>query len=207
MLELLMRIFPHPIRGDICWGCGLLHLKEKGDGGCRFGIRRAKGGGVCRLRGRMGLWFLMRSEVKWWEGCVVCRWGINVGNPFFFFFFFFFPCCVARGWGVEKNIKKKKFTLIKLSSPPPSLLYHLPIRFVKSGKEYQAVMIYGVETVLVYTKKEKRLWRFVISLLYIFFALSFWCYHLSYVRRTGISKAKKKKKKVLFVKGLRDLEL
>lgn len=88
MQEPLMRISRRRILGGIFWDCGLLRPKATAVGDCRFGIRRGREGGVCKLRVRMELLFLMRSD------CGVCVRGGGVsdvggGNkgvmPFFFF--------------------------------------------------------------------------------------------------------------------------
>ena len=95
-------------------------------------------------------------------------------------FFFLFPCYVARG-GMRRSKKTKKYSLLLNYLPPPPP----PPRFDKSGKEYQAVMIYSVRPVLFDTKKKKGL-EICYFLFYLFFFLYFWCYHLTtYVRMEG----------------------
>lgn len=102
-------------------------------------------------------------------------------------FFFLFPCYVARG-GMRRSKKTKKYSL---------LLNYLSPRFDKSGKEYQAVMIYSVETVLFDTKKKKA-WRFVTSYFFFYILLVL---PPTYGRRTDgdffLIKKKKKKKSLV----------
>lgn len=112
-------------------------------------------------------------------------------------FFFLFPCYVARG-GMRRSKKTKKvFTFIKLSFPPPSPPLLSP-RFVKPGKEYQAVMIYSVRLFSLILKKKA--WRFVTSYFFFFILLVL---PPTYLRRTDgdfFYLKKKKEKKSLVCK-------
>lgn len=71
------------------------------------------------------------------------------------------------------------------------------------------MMIYGVETVLVYTKKRKRLGDLLFPC-YIYIYIFFCCILLvlpPIICKTDGNFQSQKKKRVLFVEGLRDLEL
>lgn len=156
MLGLLMTITPRRTLGGTFWGCGLVRPRVRGVGNCRFGIRIVREGGGCRLTGRMGLWFLMRSDVMYREGregacgargrkgggvCAWFGWGLKGQLVFIFVFLFlvlfFFTllfmshrkrkCGWVGGWE-GGGLKNRKSTYFPMKSSS----------FLKfGGKEYQ----------------------------------------------------------------------